>query len=42
MDELKDVPADQVGTIVGQLVGAGNSKIECEKQVDGKWTIRSQ
>lgn len=38
--ELKDVPANIVGTKVQQAINTGATKIECVKQNDSKWTIR--
>jgi hypothetical protein len=39
--ELKDVPANMVGTKVQQAINTGATKIECVRQDDGKWTIRA-
>ena len=41
-NEITDVPEDSVGTQVQQLVYTGVvTRIECEKQANGRWTIRS-
>lgn len=40
--ELKDVPAESVGTKVQQVVRTpGVTQVECIKQSDGNWTIRA-
>jgi hypothetical protein len=39
--ELKNVPRDRVGFEVQQAIYAGAVKVECEKQSNGKWTIRA-
>ena len=38
--EINDVPAEQVGENVQQLITTGASTIACTKQSDGNWTIR--
>lgn len=35
------LPDDRVGAEVQQLIDTGATKIECEKQADGSWTIRA-
>jgi hypothetical protein len=39
--EVKGISENRVGTEVQQLVFAGATKVECEKQPDGRWTIRA-
>lgn len=39
MTKLTDVPANQVGAKVQQLVNSGSTRIECVKQPDDLWTI---
>lgn len=39
MTQLHDVPANQVGAKVQQLVDSGSTRIECIKQPNGLWTI---
>lgn len=39
--EVNGVPESQVGASVQALVFAGATKIACEKQPDGGWTIRA-
>jgi hypothetical protein len=41
MTEVQGVPENRVGSEVQALVFAGATKIECEKQPDGNWTIRA-
>ena len=38
--EITDVPAEQVGENVQQLITTGAIIIGCTKQSDGSWTIR--
>lgn len=40
-NEEQDVPEELVGTQVQALVYSGITQVECSKQPDGKWTIRS-
>ncbi len=39
--EVTDIPAEDVGTLVKQLINTQAKKIECVKQDDGNWTIRA-
>ena len=39
--EVHGVPEDRVGSEVQGLIFAGATKVECEKQPDGRWTIRA-
>lgn len=39
--EVNGVPEDHVGSEVQQLIDAGATQVECEKQPDGSWTIRA-
>jgi hypothetical protein len=39
MTKLVDVPADQVGAKVQQLVNSESTRIECIKQANGLWTV---
>lgn len=38
--EVKGVPESQVGAEVQALIFSGATKVSCEKQPDGSWTIR--
>ena len=40
-NEEQDVPEGDVGTQVQALVYSGVTRIECFRQPNGKWTIRS-
>jgi hypothetical protein len=37
--QLTDVPANQVGSIVQQLIATNAMNIQCARQVNGSWTI---
>ena len=39
--EVRGIPESQVPTEVQQLIFVGATKIQCEKQADGRWTIRA-
>jgi hypothetical protein len=39
--EIKNVPANIVGTKVQQFINTGATKIECVQQNDRNWTIRA-
>ncbi len=37
--KINGVPQDQVGSSVQAAIDAGATKVECDKQADGTWTI---
>ena len=39
--EVHGVSENRVGLEVQELIFAGATKVECEKQPDGSWTIRA-
>lgn len=36
---IKDVPGDQVGTVVQSFVNNGKRDITCTKNASGTWTV---
>jgi hypothetical protein len=40
MSELKDIPEEKVPHVVELFILSGNTRINVEKQADGKWTVR--
>lgn len=42
-DQIKDVPAEEVGNQVQELVDSdGVTSVTCTQQPDGKWTIAAK
>lgn len=39
--EVHDIPPGRVQAMVQQLVDSGATRIECQRQDDGLWTIRA-
>lgn len=39
--EVTGVPENQVGTEIQTVIDSGATRIQCEKQPDGSWTIRA-
>ena len=39
--EVNGIPESRIGSEVQQVIDAGATKVECEKQSDGTWTIRA-